>query len=640
MKKGLSLFLILAMLLTAFIAPAAIAEGKTALTPGTYEATVDGRNGPLTLSVTVDETSIVSIEIGANSETAGVADPALNTLPMDIVTYQSIGVDVMTGATITSQAVLAAVADCIAQAGGVAEEWKTEVVKVAGEDIDLTADVIVIGAGGAGLAAAAAAGEAGASVIVVEKAAAVGGNTILAGGIYNAADEALQQQVEMTESTRAELLSYLEYDEAEFGDFADTLTEVKAQINAYVDSGATYLFDSPELHMIHTYTGSKRTGIDGSVIEPDLALIYKLTHEALDSWHWLQQIGVPTLDQLSIGVGALWMRTHPVDVSQSGGSAQPLIYALDAYAREKGAQILLSTEATELIVEDGKVVGVQAVQNDGSKVTLHADKGVVLASGGFAGNPKMVYEYNNYWPDLTEDAVSDNTATANGDGIRMAQAVGANTVGMGYTQMLPTCSALDGQAGKGVGSQLYVNKEGKRYVNETSERDVLVIAAQAQTGGTFYGVGDVKMINSLQQGEAKVKDSVARGYAYVADTLEEAAQLAGVDPQALVETVEAFNTYVENESDPDFGRYGFMGKVEEGPFMIVPMSPALHHTMGGVQINTDTQVIDTNGEIIPGLYAAGEVCGGIHAGNRLGGNAIADIIVYGRTAGANAAQGL
>ena len=636
MKKWLSILLTVTMLFAALAAPAAMAE-KAALTPGAYEATVAGRNGNLTLTVTVDETSIKEIVIGEHVETPGVADPALTTLPEQIVQYQSIAVDAITGATMTSEAILAAVADCIAQAGGNADEWKTSVEKVAGEDIEMTADVIVIGGGGAGLAAAATAGEAGASVILVEKAAALGGNTILSGGIFNTADADMQQKIEMSESTRNELISYLDYKEEDFGDFAGTLTVLKQQINDYVASGATYLFDTPELHMIQTYTGSKRVGIDGTVIEPDFELINVLCNSALDSWHWLEEIGTPTIDSLSIGVGALWMRTHSVDGGANG--ALPLIQSLDAHARKQGTEIIFNTEATEFIMDNGRVTGVIAKKDDGTKVILHANKGVVLATGGFAGNVAMVNEYNNYWPDLTLDAKHDNTTTINGDGIRMAQAIGANTVGMGFAQMLPTCAALDGQAGKGVGSQLYVNKEGKRYVNETSERDVLVKGAQAQTGGIFYGVGDAKMYNHRQQGEAKVADSVAKGYAFVGETLEEAAQKAGVDAAALVETVAKFNTYVENENDPDFGRYGFMGKVEEAPFMIVAMAPALHHTMGGLEINTETQVINTEGQVIPGLYAAGEVCGGIHAGNRLGGNAIADIIVFGRIAGANAAAG-
>ena len=629
MKRILPLLLALCLL-----AAAAFAE-KTPLTPGSYEVTVDGRNGPLTLTVTLEADAIASIEIGENQETEGVADPALTILPENILQAQSIAVDVITGASVTSGAVLEAVGKAIEAAGGAADEWKTEVAKTAGEDVEMTADVIIIGGGGAGLSAAAAAGEAGATVILVEKAAALGGNTILSGGIFNTADAEMQQRIEMSESERNELIRYLDYDEAEFGDFAETLRAFKAEYRNYLESGATWLFDSPELHMLQCYTGSKRQAIDGSWIEPDFALIYTLCHKGLDSWHWLQKIGVPTVDSLSIGVGALWKRTHSVDGGASGAS--PLIRALGDYAAAQGTEILFLTEAKEFIVEDGRVTGVLAEKADGTKVTLHANRGVVLASGGFAGNVQMVVEYNTYWPDLSLDAKSDNTATATGDGIRMAQAIGADTVGMGFTQMLPTCSALDGQAGKGVGSQLYVNKEGFRYVNETNERDNLVKAAQAQTGGIFYGVGDVKMLTHRQQGEAKVADSVAKGYAFVGDTLEEAAEKAGIDAANLVETVAKFNTYVENESDPDFGRYGFLGKVEEGPFMIVPMAPALHHTMGGLRINKDTEVLNTEGQPIPGLYAAGEVCGGIHAGNRLGGNAIADVIVFGRIAGSNAA---
>ena len=626
MKKIISILLALSMLLSL---SAAMADGLTA---GTYSATVDGRNGKLTLSVTVDEAAITAIEIGEHQETAGVADPALTLLVEDVIKHQSVGLDAMTGATITSDAVLLAVSECLKQAGANLDDWNKEVVKVAGEDIELTADVIIIGGGGAGLAAAASAGESGASVILIDKAAALGGNTILSGGIFNTSDEEMQSKEAMSNSTRAELMSYLDYKEEDFGDFAGTLAELKEQIRAYAESGATHLFDSPELHMIQTYTGSKREGLDGSIIVPNHSLIDVLCHNSLDAWHWLLEIGTPSLDSLSIGVGALWMRTHSID-----GGALPLIQSLEANARKQGAEIMLYTEATDFIVENGKVVGVNAVKNDGTKVILRANKGVVLASGGFAGNIDMVLENNNYWPDMTETVKTDNTATANGDGIRMAKAVGANTVGMGFIQMLPTCSAVDGLAGKGVGSQLYVNKEGLRYVNETSERDVLCKAALAQTDGVFYGVGDAKMYNHALQGEAKVADSVAKGYAFIGDTLEEAARNAGIDGEQLVKTVEAFNTYVEQESDPDFGRYGFMGKVEEGPFLIVPMSPALHHTMGGVEINTETQVINTNGEVIPGLYAAGEVCGGIHAGNRLGGNAITDIVVFGRIAGANAA---
>lgn len=632
MKKLMAWTLTVLLLLTAVIGTAC-AEG---LTPGVYTQTAAGRNGELEVQVTFDETGITAVEVTKQQETQGVADAALANIPAQVVEHQSVQLDAVTGATITSKAILEAVAGCIEQAGGRLEDFSKAVEKKAGEDIELTADVVVIGAGGAGLAAAATAGANGASVIVLEKGAAVGGNTLLSGGILNAADPEKQQQEEMTESTRAQLLKVLDYDEAEFGEFAETLQTLKGQINDYVASGATYLFDSPELHMIQSYTGSKRTDLDGNVITPDYELIHTLCFNALDAWNWLVDIGTPVRDTLSIGVGALWKRTHSVDGGANG--AYPLVAALKTEAEKQGAELMLETEAKELLTENGRVVGVAATKQDGTKVTVHAAKGVVLATGGFAGNIDMVLQYNNYWANLGPDAKNDNTATINGDGIKMAQAVGANTVGMGFIQMLPTCAALDGQAGKGVGSQLYVNQEGTRYVNETSERDVLVNAALAQTGGYFYGVGGAAMYNHPQQGAEKLADSVAKGYGYVGDTIDEIAQWAGIDAETLKATIETFNTYVEQENDPDFGRYGFMGKVDEGPYVIIKMSPALHHTMGGVQINAETQAIDTDGNVIPGLYAAGEVTGGIHAGNRLGGNAIADVIVFGRIAGENAAK--
>ena len=625
-KKLFSILLVLAMCLS--LTTVAFAD----VSYGTYTGTAMGRNGEVVVETSFLNGEIVSVTIVSQSETAGVADPALETLPIEIVENQSIGLDAVTGATFTSTAILEAVASCIKQAGGDLEEWSKKIVKEAGEDIELTADVVVIGAGGAGMSAAAVAGASGASVILIDKAAAVGGNTILCGGSYNAADPEVQKNEPISEAQRKELASYLEMDEADFGDFGPTLAILKEQVAEYLDSGADYLFDSIELHMIQSYTGSKPTGLDGTVIVPDFELISSLCHNALDGWHWLQSIGVPTREDLTTAVGALWKRTHQVEVPPTG--AKPLTDALRDYVLSQGVEIMLNTKAKEFIVEDGVVTGVLAEKNDGTKVILHSNHGVVLATGGYAGNVQMCVEYNNYWPDLTTSARTDNSSNAQGDGIKMAEAIGANTIGLGFVQMLPTCTALDGQAGKGVGSKIYVNKEGLRYISENSERDVLSKAALAQTDGVFYGVGDAEMIAT--QGETKINESEAMGYIFIGDTLEEVAEKAGVDAEALIETVKKYNEYVDAQEDPEFGRYAFSNKIETAPFVIAPMSPALHHTMGGVQINTDTQVIDTNGNPIPGLYAAGEVCGGIHAGNRLGGNAVADAIVHGRVAGANA----
>ena len=331
-------------------------------------------------------------------------------------------------------------------------------------------------------------------------------------------------------------------------------------------------------------------------------------------------------------VGALWQRTH-TPVPANGVAVVSVLS--DKLASYENIELMTETEATNLILDGNKVVGVAAVKKDGTEVTLHADKNVVLATGGFASNIDMIKEYNNYWPEIA-DVPSDAAATCNGDGILMAQQAGANLVGMGYVQMLPTTAYPDGVAGLQGNSKLFINKEGKRFVNESAERDVLSAAGLSQTDGMFYCVADANYLSNRTW--EQVYGWEAKGYLAYAETLEEAAEKMGLDPATVRETIDRFNSFVDTEEDLDFGRYSFKGKVETAPFIIIAMSPAYHHTMGGVQIDAQCHVLNTEGNIIEGLYAAGEVCGGVHAGNRLGGNAIADVFVFGRIAGENAAK--
>ena len=182
-------------------------------------------------------------------------------------------------------------------------------------------------------------------------------------------------------------------------------------------------------------------------------------------------------------------------------------------------------------------------------------------------------------------------------------------------------------------TQVFVNKEGKRYVNEYAERDVLSKAALAQTDGIFYIICDNKIAKN-----ADVAGMEAKGNVVVADTLEELAEKLGIPADTFVETIERYNSFVDAQKDDDFGKPLFGEKIDEAPFVATPRSPSLHHTMGGVKIDTNTHVISTEGNVIDGLYAAGEVTGGLHAGNRLGGNAMTDFLVFGRIAGENAAK--
>ena len=602
-----------------------------AYTEGTYTATAQGNNGPVTVSVTFSADAITDVTVVEHSETAGLSDRPIAEIPAAIVENQSLAVDTVSGATNSSNAILTAVADCVAQAGGDVEALKAVAVEKAPvEDVEATYDVVVLGGGGAGLTASITAAQNGAKVILVEKAGSLGGNTLIAGQGFNACDPERQANTEMSEALLGQLKSYLDLDPADFGAFAEVLETVKGQINDYIASGSTTLFDSPELHMLHTYMGGKRTGLDGTVIEPDLELARTFATNALDALEWAESIGAQWNDTTSTILGAMWPRSH-------GLANGNVITILTDAAKANGVEIVTDTRANELIVENGKVVGVKATTSEGANVTLHANSGVVLATGGFSANAPMVVEYNNYWPGLSDTMPSTNAPTITGDGIVMAKAVGADLVGMGFAQLMPSSHPVDGSLFSGIwGSaetQVFVNKEGKRYVNEYAERDVLSKAALAQTDGIFYIICDNKIAKN-----ADVAGMEAKGNVVVAETLEELAEKLGIPADTFVETIERYNSFVDAQKDDDFGKPLFGEKIDEAPFVATPRSPSLHHTMGGVKIDTNTHVISTEGNVIDGLYAAGEVTGGLHAGNRLGGNAMTDFLVFGRIAGENAAK--
>ena len=621
--------------------PSGETENEAVYTPGTYTAAAQGNNDLITVEVTFSEDAITGVTVTDHKETAGIADPALEQIPTAIVENQSLGIDTIAGCTVTSNAILAAVADAVTQAGGDAEALKNKTVEtVAGDPIEKTVDVVVIGGGGAGITAATAAAEAGSSVLILEKTAALGGNTLASGLALNAADPELQGQIDTMTGQLDTLRAVLEYDEAEYGEFADTLATLKEQINTYLAGDTSKMFDSVEWHIIQTYTEGKRTDIDGNVVQGRYDLISTLCTNALDAFHWLSETtGVPESDTITSPVGSMWMRGHNYQ-----NKLDVFTYPAE-YIEDKGGEIMLNTKAEELILaEDGRVTGVKATMTDGTPVTVHASKGVIIATGGFGANPEMVREYNTYWPAIPEDIKTTCVASATGDGIALGQQAGANLVDMGLTQLMPTAGAFTGSLTDGLlvapQNYLFVNKEGRRFVNEYAARDTLAFAALEQTDGMFFTIADQEMAKTVQNGATQedIDAMVNKGLIYKADTLAELAEQIGCEASVLEETVAYYNTCVDNGSDPEFGKNVFEMKVETAPFYACPSKPAVHHTMGGLEINAQAQVINEAGEAIPGLYAAGEVTGGIHAGNRLGGNAIADCFVFGRIAGQNAAQ--
>jgi fumarate reductase flavoprotein subunit len=602
---------------------------QKAYTAGTYDTETPGHNGPIKLSVTFTDDKIESIQIIEHKETAGLADPAIENIPAEIIKHQSLAVDTMAGATITSIMLINGVATCVDMADGDAAALRAKKIEsTPGAKIVKNADVIIVGGGGAGMAAAVSAVENGASVILIEKNAALGGNTLVAGGAWNAANPAIASTIDAATGLDEKLREFLNMDSAELPeDYRPTLSILKEQISTYLAGDTSKMFDSVELHIIQTYFAGKREGLDGTIIEPDFKFVEILCSKSLETQEWLKTtVGTVFRDTLSEPIGSLWRRSNGVP-----NRLEEYFNKLANYVKDNGSEIMLETTGKKLIVENGKVLGIQAELKDGTPVELMAEKGVIMATGGFGANTPMVIEYNNYWPSLDPNILTTNVRGALGEGIMMGKEIGADLVGMGYAQMMPIGWANTGFLAFGGGSNvMYINTDGKRFVNEYAERDVISIAA-FENGTLFYE------LKTLGSDNLPPVDSSETDVIFIADTLEEMAQKIGCDPEVLKSEVERYNSFVESGHDDDFGKTSFTFKVES-PYVARAMKPSIHHTMGGLKIDTDCHVIDTDGNIIPGLYAAGEVTGGIHAGNRVGGNAIADIYVFGRIAGANAAK--
>ena len=592
-KKSLALLLIFTMMLTMLVgcgkneAPAGENENQEQSSDkvtGKFEGEAAGYGGIIKVEVELDEGEIKNIDILDHNETVRVSDPAIETIPEEIIKNQTVAVDAVGSCTVSSMGIKMAVENALKNAGVNVDDYKNKIGKeeIAKTDEEKQADVVIVGGGGAGLSAAVSAFENGAeSVILIEKMPALGGNTILAGGAYNAVNPEKQK--------------------------------------------AQGIEDSVEHHFNQTYEGGHKVG------NPELIKV--LTENALDGVQWLEGYGLEWKEKIGSVVGAMWERSNQTQEPLGTG----YINVLEKTATDKGCEILLNTKATELVVEDGKVVGVKAEGID-KNYTLLADKGVIMATGGYAANAEMVREYladGVYTKDnLPEDITSTNAPGLTGEGILMAEDIGASVIDMEHIQLLPMPGNRFGPS-INVEDSFFINKEGNRYVKEDGGRDELCLATFEQTDGKYYMINDSKVISDdrLTLSGEKLDVLIDKGIVVEAETLEELAKAIDVPAENLVATCEKFNEYVDKKEDPEFGRAVWGDKIDQGPFYATLRFPALHHTMGGLEINTKAQVLDANKEVIPGLFAAGEVTGGIHGANRLGGNAIADIVVFGKIAG-------
>ncbi len=594
----------------------------------TVTGTAQGINGDVTVEVTLTKDTIYSVTVTEQQETEGIGDKAIAAVPGEIVAANSTQVDAVSGATVTSNAIIEAVKNAITAAGFDPAAFDVAVEKeaVQGEDQELTADVVVIGAGGAGMISAIEAADAGKSVIVVESQAMAGGNSVRATGGMNAAKTEYQDSNEFGEDAGVEkTLKSAEENYSDNETIAALAATVREQYEAYKTNPEGY-FDSVELYELDTLVGG--SGLN------DPELVKTLCEDSEDAIDWLDQNGV-TLHNVAQFGGASVKRIHrPVDdegKTLSVGSY--MIPILEKDLEDRGVQVLYSTTAEKILMEDGDAAGIEATAKDGSKVTVHA-KAVVIAAGGFGANNDMVSKYN----ENLKGYISTNAPGIQGQGITMGEEVGAATVDMEQIQLHPTVHvAEDGSANliteglRGDGAIL-VNKEGKRFYDEVSTRDKVSAAENEQTDGVVWLIVDQKMYDASKV----IQGYDSKGWMVSGSSAEELAEQMGVDAATLSETITKWNECVANKSDEEFGRTSFAEPLEDTLYALT-VQPGVHHTMGGLKINTETEVLTEDGSAIPGLYAAGEVTGGVHGSNRLGGNAVADFTVFGRIAGQQAA---
>ena len=556
--------------------------------PVTTQGTGVGKHGDMTVAVTFDNGRIQAIEIVKEAENPVLAKKVYTDLKAAVIASNSADLDAISGATFSSKGFLDAVKDAAKKAGVTLSKADAKAIKKVVKNIPAVSnyDVVVIGAGGAGFSAAIEAKNAGANVVLLEKMPAVGGNSLISGAEMNAARNWVQPKLGI-------------------------------------------LDDSAERHAADTFKGGDKKG--------DMKVINVMTANALDAAKWCRDyLGVRFEDDNLFFFGGHKRALIPV-----GHTGTEFIAKFQAKADELGIPVITDMKAEELIKDKtGRVVGVKATSH-GATYTFNAKGGVVLATGGFGANKAMVKKYN---PKIDERFKTTDAPGTTGEALYMAKRAGAQLVNMGYIQTYPICDPISGVieliADSRFDGAIMLNQEGKRFVEELERRDVLSEAILKQTGNycwVLWNDNIGKISNTVKEHPTEYEAFTKQGIMATCPDLKCIADFTKMPLKQLESTVKRVSSMAGKGNDKDFHHRGGLMDMSEGQYYVIKAVPSTHHTMGGVRINEKAQALTAKGQVIPGLWAAGEVTGVTHGTNRLGGNAYTDIIVFGRIAGEAAA---
>ena len=558
--------------------------------PVTTQGTGVGKHGDMTVAVTFDNGRIQAIEIVKEAENPVLAKKVYTDLKAAVIASNSADLDAISGATFSSKGFLDAVKDAAKKAGVTLSKADAKAIKKVVKNIPAVSnyDVVVIGAGGAGFSAAIEAKNAGANVVLLEKMPAVGGNALRSGAEMNAARNWVQPKLGI-------------------------------------------LDDSAERHAADTFKGGDKKG--------DMKVINVMTANALDAAKWCRDyLGVRFEDDNLFFFGGHSRKRALIPVGHTGTE---FIAKFQAKADELGIPVITDMKAEELIKDKtGRVVGVKATSH-GATYTFNAKGGVVLATGGFGANKAMVKKYN---PKIDERFKTTDAPGTTGEALYMAKRAGAQLVNMGYIQTYPICDPISGVieliADSRFDGAIMLNQEGKRFVEELERRDVLSEAILKQTGNycwVLWNDNIGKISNTVKEHPTEYEAFTKQGIMATCPDLKCIADFTKMPLKQLESTVKRVSSMAGKGNDKDFHHRGGLMDMSEGQYYVIKAVPSTHHTMGGVRINEKAQALTAKGQVIPGLWAAGEVTGVTHGTNRLGGNAYTDIIVFGRIAGEAAA---